>query len=118
MMPIVGVGTWQTFEYRSGRKTRASPLPPGARALFAAGGKMIDSSPMYGRAEAVVGRSHRRHRARRQGLSSHQGVDDRPRFAASSRCRRSVELFRLSGHRPDADHNLVDWERTCRTCSG
>jgi aryl-alcohol dehydrogenase-like predicted oxidoreductase len=48
------MGTWQTFDVGTGADERA-PLVEVLRALFAAGGKVIDSSPMYGRAESVVG---------------------------------------------------------------
>lgn len=53
-VPIIGLGTWQTFDVGSDRADldqREEVL----RVLFEAGGKVIDSSPMYGRAEAVVG---------------------------------------------------------------
>ncbi len=53
-LPVVGFGTWQTFDIgtdRSQFEQRREVLA----VLFEAGGKVIDSSPMYGRAEAVVG---------------------------------------------------------------
>jgi diketogulonate reductase-like aldo/keto reductase len=51
-LPIIGLGTWKTFD--------ASPAAyPALKEVLAtmhsAGGKLIDSSPMYGRAEKVVG---------------------------------------------------------------
>ncbi len=53
-LPVVGLGTWQTFDVGSGQKERA-PLTAVLRTLFEAGGSVIDSSPMYGASEAVVG---------------------------------------------------------------
>ena len=53
-MPVVGFGTWQTFDIGKDRAERAQRREV-LEALFAAGGQMIDSSPMYGRSEAVVG---------------------------------------------------------------
>ncbi len=53
-LPVVGLGTWQTFDVGPGEAERA-PLIEVLRAFFAAGGRVIDSSPMYGRAEAVTG---------------------------------------------------------------
>ena len=53
-LPVVGLGTWQAFDIgpdRAGREQRKEVL----RALFEAGGRVIDSSPMYGRAEEAVG---------------------------------------------------------------
>src|SRR3546814_10594111 len=53
-LPVVGLGTWQTFDVGSNAAARA-PLEKVLRLLFQAGGSVIDSSPMYGRSEAVVG---------------------------------------------------------------
>jgi diketogulonate reductase-like aldo/keto reductase len=53
-MPVIGLGTWRAFNVRAGEAARR-PLREVLRLLFDAGGRMIDSSPMYGRAEAVTG---------------------------------------------------------------
>jgi aryl-alcohol dehydrogenase-like predicted oxidoreductase len=53
-LPAVGLGTWQTFDVGEGRAERA-PLAEVLRRFFAAGGTVVDSSPMYGRAEQVTG---------------------------------------------------------------
>ena len=51
-IPTVGLGTWQAFDVdASGR----APLVEVMKQFLAAGGRVIDSSPMYGRAESVVG---------------------------------------------------------------
>src|SRR5262249_49860238 len=53
-LPIIGLGTWQAFDIaaeRAALEQRKEVL----RVLLEAGGKLIDASPMYGRAEAVVG---------------------------------------------------------------
>ena len=50
-LPAVGLGTWGAFDVEaSGEEHRAC-----LDLLLDAGGGMIDSSPMYGRAESVVG---------------------------------------------------------------
>ncbi|HKA39877.1 MAG TPA: aldo/keto reductase [Burkholderiales bacterium] len=54
MLPAVGVGTWQTFDVGSNAPERAE-LKDVLRLLVEGGGSVIDSSPMYGRAEGVVG---------------------------------------------------------------
>lgn len=53
-LPVIGLGTWQVFDV--GPETTArQPLEQVMARFVALGGKMIDSSPMYGRAEQVVG---------------------------------------------------------------
>lgn len=52
-VPVVGMGTWQTFDVGPGAARNA--LRPVLQAFFHAGGTVIDSSPMYGRAEAAIG---------------------------------------------------------------
>jgi diketogulonate reductase-like aldo/keto reductase len=51
---VVGLGTWQAFDVGADPAARAARRQVLER-LFAAGGSVIDSSPMYGRAEGVVG---------------------------------------------------------------
>jgi diketogulonate reductase-like aldo/keto reductase len=53
-IPVIGLGTWQTFDVGEGDTERA-PLKDVLQRFAAAGGTLIDSSPMYRRAEAVVG---------------------------------------------------------------
>lgn len=53
-LPVIGLGTWQTFDVGAARAER-EPLEEVMRTFAAMGGKLIDSSPMYGRSEEVVG---------------------------------------------------------------
>ncbi len=53
-LPVIGMGSWLTFSVgndKSAREARVQVL----RAFFEAGGGMIDSSPMYGSSEEVIG---------------------------------------------------------------
>ncbi len=54
LLPAVGVGTWQTFDVGAQAPERAE-LKEVLRLLVAGGGSVVDSSPMYGEAERVVG---------------------------------------------------------------
>src|ERR1051325_1840890 len=54
MLPVVGLGTWQTFDVSGSEAVRA-PLREVLVQLVERGGRVIDSSPMYGRSETVVG---------------------------------------------------------------
>jgi aryl-alcohol dehydrogenase-like predicted oxidoreductase len=54
VLPILGLGTWQSFDVGSSPSARA-PLQEVLRAFAEQGGTLVDSSPMYGKAEGVVG---------------------------------------------------------------
>ena len=53
-LPVVGLGTWQVFDAGNDQAARA-PLKEVLKSFFAAGGRVLDSSPMYGTSESVVG---------------------------------------------------------------
>jgi diketogulonate reductase-like aldo/keto reductase len=53
-LPVIGLGTWQTFDVDPAGVARGQ-LPQVMREFVAAGGRLVDSSPMYGRAEEAVG---------------------------------------------------------------
>jgi diketogulonate reductase-like aldo/keto reductase len=53
-IPVVGLGTWITFNVGDDPELR-DECAEVMRAFFRAGGRMIDSSPMYGSSQAVVG---------------------------------------------------------------
>jgi len=53
-LPAIGLGTWQVFDAGNDQAARA-PLKDVLRVFFAAGGRLLDSSPMYGSSESVVG---------------------------------------------------------------
>jgi diketogulonate reductase-like aldo/keto reductase len=53
-LPVIGLGTWQTFDVGPTEAERA-PLREVLKRFHALGGRVIDTSPMYARAEAVVG---------------------------------------------------------------
>lgn len=53
-LAVVGLGTYRSFDVGSSTAVRA-PLAAVLRLLVAGGGQLVDSSPMYGEAESVVG---------------------------------------------------------------
>ena len=107
-IPVIGLGTWQTFDVGASEAERAPRLEV-LRAFLAAGGRVIDSSPMYGRAETVTG-----------DLLARLPGAPRPFFATKvwTRGKRAgEEQVRESIRRLRADpldllqvHNLLDWE--------
>lgn len=53
-LPAIGMGTWQTFNVDNEAQAQTALLPV-LQAFFDQGGALIDSSPMYGSSEEVVG---------------------------------------------------------------
>jgi aryl-alcohol dehydrogenase-like predicted oxidoreductase len=53
-LPVIGLGTWQTFDVGTNQAAR-EPLQEVLREFVRAGGSVIDSSPMYGNSETVAG---------------------------------------------------------------
>jgi len=53
-IPVIGLGTWSTFDVGSSAAER-KPLEEVLARFAERGGRVVDSSPMYGRSEAVVG---------------------------------------------------------------
>jgi len=111
-VPVIGLGTWQTFDVGDG--AAREPLRHVLRRFVELGGRVVDSSPMYGRAESVVG-----------DLAAELGLRDTLFLATkvwtSSRdagiAQMEESLRRLRTPRLDLMqvHNLVDWRTHLRT---
>lgn len=108
-IPVIGMGTWITFNVGESvalRRRRAEVL----RVFFDRGGGMVDSSPMYGSSQAVVGWCWER-LGRPAGLISATkvwtplGEDARAQMAEARRLW-GVDRFDVM-----QVHNLVDWEK-------
>ena len=106
-LPVIGVGTWRTFDVGTGAKERA-PLAEVLKTLFAAGGSVIDSSPMYGASEGVVGDLLAQMNAHDEAFLATK-VWTQGRDAGIRQMQDSMRL--LKDERLDLMqiHNLVDW---------
>ena len=112
-LPVVGLGTWRTFDVGDSSTERA-PLSEVLKILTRQGGSVIDSSPMYGRSEGVVG-----------DLTSQLGITSRLFMATkvwTSGKQAGIEQMETSMDRMKKSpmdlmqiHNLVDWKTHVRT---
>jgi diketogulonate reductase-like aldo/keto reductase len=120
-IPTIGLGTWQTFDVGASPAERA-PLAEVLDAYLAAGGRVIDSSPMYGRAEGVVGDLL----ADRPGPPAASSpplpvpflatkVWTRGREEGEAQMGRSMRLMRTQRMDLMQVHNLVDWRTHLQT---
>jgi diketogulonate reductase-like aldo/keto reductase len=107
MMPVIGLGTWPVFDVGAGEAAR-QPLREVVRLLLDAGARMIDSSPMYGRAEAVTGDLLSELQARPNAFLATK-VWTTGRDSGIEQMRRSAGLLRSEVVDLMQIHNLVDW---------
>jgi diketogulonate reductase-like aldo/keto reductase len=107
MLPVIGLGTWQTFNVGASASARA-PLREVLAEFIKLGGKVVDSSPMYGESEQVVG-----------DLVADLGAHDKlflatkvwtsGRDAGIRQMEQSFRLLRTQRMDLMQVHNLVDW---------
>ena len=107
-IPLIGVGSWLTFDTGAGSGA-LERLQPVLQTFFDHGGRLIDSSPMYGTAERVIGELLPR-------------VNGRGALFAATKVwiygqalgRRQMEASRSLWGVPRFDlmqiHNMLDWE--------
>ncbi len=107
-LPVIGMGSWITFDVggdQAARDQRVEVL----RAFFDAGGAMIDSSPMYGTSEEVIGDALARLDDKATLFSATKvwtpSARRGPEQMEASRRLWGVERFDLL-----QVHNLVEWE--------
>ncbi|MDM0001364.1 aldo/keto reductase [Variovorax sp. J22P240] len=115
-LPVVGCGTWIGFDVAAG-SAEYQRLPGVLDALFAAGGKVIDSSPMYGRAEAVTGDLLAASNQRAKAFLATK-VWTSGRDAGIAQMEQSFERLRTDRIDLMQVHNLVDWRTHLKTLRG
>jgi aryl-alcohol dehydrogenase-like predicted oxidoreductase len=106
-LPVIGCGTWLGFDVSPG-SAEHQRLPGVLDALFAAGGSLIDSSPMYGRAESVVGELLAASGQREKAFLATK-VWTSGREAGIAQMEQSFQRLRTQRIDLLQVHNLVDW---------
>ena len=105
-LPVIGIGTWQTFDVGPSAADRA-PLSEVLRAFVQAGGRVVDSSPMYGAAESVLGELSAKLKLRER-LFMATKVWTRGRAEGARQMESSLERMRAGRLDLIQVHNLVD----------
>jgi len=103
-VPVIGMGTWKTFDVRGEQVEKRSEV---VDAALASGVTFFDSSPMYGEAERVLGRTLKGRRERAIVATKLWTSDDREAEAQITAALRffdgRVDVYQV--------HNLVAWRR-------
>ena len=112
-LPVVGIGTWQTFDVGSNQQERGQ-LKEVLKTLIEKGGTVVDSSPMYGSSEQVVGDLSTETNLNKKLFIATKvwtrGKDDGIRQMNNSFSllkRDTIDLMQI--------HNLVDWQTHLKT---
>ncbi|AWB20535.1 aldo/keto reductase [Methylobacterium currus] len=106
-LPVIGLGTWRGFDVGAKPAERA-PLREVVATLLRQGGRVIDSSPMYGRAEGVTGDLVAEAGARERTFLATK-VWTSGREAGLAQMTRSLQLLRTDRLDLMQIHNLLDW---------
>jgi len=112
-LPVIGLGTWQTFDVGPNAPERAE-LTEVMRRFAAQGGRVVDSSPMYGQAERVVGDVTGDLNARER-LFFATKVWTSGRDAGIRQMETSLKLMRAGTMDLMQVHNLLDLDTHSRT---
>jgi diketogulonate reductase-like aldo/keto reductase len=112
-LPLVGLGSWITFNVGNDTVAR-DECAEVMRAFFAAGGRMIDSSPMYGSSQAVIG-----YGLKKLGAPASVFSADKVWTSSGRSGPAQIERSRQAWGVPRFDllqvHNLLSWQEHLRT---
>jgi diketogulonate reductase-like aldo/keto reductase len=105
-LPVIGLGTWSVFDVNL-TPDKQNELGGVLSLLVKHGGKVVDSSPMYGRAEGVVGELLTKLRLH-DSIFIATKVWTSGKEAGIKQMERSMELFQTKRIDLIQVHNLVD----------
>ena len=107
-LPVIGMGSWITFNVGDNRTLRAARVKV-LQAFFDQGGAVIDSSPMYGSSEEVIGHCLARI-SDKQALFSATKVWTLSRWLGVRQMEASQRLWGEDRFDLEQIHNLLDWK--------
>ncbi len=107
-LPVLGLGTYQSFDHSAGNAAALSDLCQVLGALKAGGATLVDTSPMYGRAEARLGEAAQV-AAVADSLFFATKVWTTGREAGLQQIEESFRLLRVPCIDLFQIHNLTDW---------
>ena len=113
LLPVVGLGTYQSFDIGGGAAERA-PVKEVLRLFVQHGGKLIDSSPMYGRSESALGELAAE-LAVTQKLFMATKVWTSGREAGIRQMEESLRRMQVARMDLMQIHNLQDWQTHLKT---
>ncbi len=105
-VPVVGLGSWITFNVGNDRPARAHCAEV-MRHFFDAGGRLIDSSPMYGSSQGVIGDGLQKLSAQRRVFSADKVWTA---SAGAAQIKASRQLWRVPRFDLLQVHNLLAWQ--------
>lgn len=112
-IPVIGMGSWISFNVGADRVLRDKRVKV-LEAFFDQGGGMIDSSPMYGSSEEVIGYCLKRV-ANKGALFSATKVWTYTGFMGVRQMNNSFKLWGAKRFDLMQIHNLLDWEAHLET---
>lgn len=112
-LPVIGLGSWITFNVGNDRAARDACAQV-MRHFFDAGGRMIDSSPMYGSSQQVIGDG-----LKKLGMPPQVFSADKVWISSGARGPEQIETSRRHWGVARFDllqvHNLLSWEEHLQT---
>lgn len=106
-LPVIGLGTYRGFDVGSRSKEKAA-LDEVLRSLLSKSGSVLDSSPMYGRAEEIAGELIAGQQVREKVFVATK-VWTQGRAAGIKQMEQSMKWLRCERIDLMQIHNLVDW---------
>jgi len=113
LLPVIGCGTYVGFDVAAS-DVPGTELPDVVAQLYRAGGTVLDTSPMYGRAEAAIGKLLAHHGSRSETFVATK-VWTKGRAAGERQMNSSMKAMGVESVDLMQIHNLVDFNEHIKT---